>query len=215
MALGVPHGLVGMRIRRATAAAIATAAFALVWLVCELVLGVGAVASLATASLLTVIAALGRSALAQVRRVRSGPAGRPAEPSGGRRRDDAGSGKPSTRPQAREPALPRAIATKRVEIIVDRAGLEIRAARARSSWYPRRRIQWSDVTAMTFGITPHDPIIALYASTETGREHLADASLLSRAEWDLLSRMIAESTGRRLNLDLRGLGNPGSLGPDW
>lgn len=180
-----------MRVRLGALAAIATASLVSVWLMCELVFRLGADTSLVT-SLFVFSAVLGLTAVLQELR--------PSAPS---------ASKPQNAP------LPSAIITDKVTFVVDDIGLEISSGRGAAGRQPPRRIQWSAVTAMTFGITPHDPIIALYASTSAGREHVTDARVLSRKEWELLSTMIAESTGRRLMLDMQGLQKPGSLGPDW
>jgi hypothetical protein len=108
--------------------------------------------------------------------------------------------------------------TRRVQIIVDDAGIEIktRVADGADLWNPYLQMRCSTVAGIGFAIDRYDPIVSCYAWTvDRARHHLADAGFLTRSEWARLGKLIAEATRGRLILDLAARDDPRSLGPDW
>ncbi|MBC6461161.1 hypothetical protein [Actinomadura sp. HBU206391] len=126
---------------------------------------------------------------------------------------------PSDR-SARVPATPRGgtITSQHVQVTVDRTGFTVKRGRKTPTgtvWEDHLDLLWSTVESIVFETDRYDPVIALYACTTTGRRHhVMDSVHLNRMEWSRLADMIAESTGRKLTLDLLGRDDPRSLPPD-
>jgi hypothetical protein len=202
----------------------AAALFAATWIVSEPIAGLSGPISLALSGVVTVSVVpwlLFRTRRTQIvvqpyrRDVRSGWTGvHDAQPSAA----DATIRAPTRHPgTARTPQGPQRLVTQYVRIVLDDAGFEVEKKRKTAvadAWDEYLRMEWSKVAAMRFATARHDPVVALYAWTAFGeRHHVADSRLLSGSEWAQLSKLIAESTGSRLALDLTERGNPPVL-PD-
>jgi hypothetical protein len=154
-------------------------------------------------------------------RKRPRPATRPhAQPGQGPRTAPARDSQP--RPRQRSAAgrgrAGGTITTKRFEITVDRDALTVKRSQQTAGGpvtRPHIDLPWPKVIRLEFATGYHDPVISLYAYTAEGRrEHVMDSSHLTEADWARLSAMIADSTGRRVTLDLSGREAPGGIRPD-
>jgi hypothetical protein len=203
---------------------IAAALFAATWAVCDLA-GLGPAISLALAGVIT-ISVVPWLIFRGSRRSEGldEPPGWDLRP---RRSERLGaqSREPATIPErptwhpgeAHTRRCAQTLVTQYVRIVIDHAGFEVKKRRKTAvadAWEEYLRMQWSAVTTIKFTTDRHDPIVALYVWTTSGkRRHVADSRFLSQSQWVQLSELIAESTDGRLTLDLAGRDNPPAL-PD-
>jgi hypothetical protein len=110
------------------------------------------------------------------------------------------------------------ITSQRVAVTVDRAGLLIKRNRktaAGSVWEIHLQLPWTTVDRITFENDRYDPVVALFVYTTAGdRQYAMDSSHLSQREWVRLANAIAESTDRKVLLDLSSRQHPRFMNPD-
>lgn len=109
--------------------------------------------------------------------------------------------------------------TQHVQLTVDVGEFAVKKRRKTATsdfWEDHLRLLWPDVKTIAFAIDRHDPIVALYAWTTSGRRyHVADSGFLSQSEWTELGNLISRATFGRLTLDLAGRDDPRHIWPDW
>jgi hypothetical protein len=225
------------------AAVAAAALFAVAWVLCDQLSGLGVGGSSAAAGILAVVAfgltaKVTRPERPRVQRFRSphamtdGPAFRismrprdvPVGPAaqagtrGGLQEQSELTGQPvlhSGDMRVRD----RTVLTHNIQFIVDDAGMLVRGKRkspAGDVWEERLRIGWSEVTGLGFSIGSHDSVVALYAFTAVGKpRYLADSRVLGRSQWTRLGELIAGATSGRVTLDVASRDDFPSIWPDW
>lgn len=217
-----------MRYRLSLAAVVAAALFAVAWVLCDQLAGLGADGSSAAAGVLAIVvfgltARVTRPERPRVQHLRSAHAkpdglgrqigaqprdvlARPAARSGARR------GELPERPGVTARSTPHAgdmhvrdgtVLTQDIQFIVDDAGMPVQGKRktpAGDVWEERVRIRWSAVTSPGFSIGSHDSVVALYAWAAVGKPHyVADSRVLRSFAVDSTGRTDSRGNIRQAN----------------
>jgi hypothetical protein len=186
-------GLVRMHFRLGPAIVVAAVLFAMTWVVCDQLAGLGAGTSSAAAGVLAIVAFVLTSWVTgseqpRVRHLRTAQAEPvpPRRPPDARRHDmlaeraapsgERGREMPETTGTIRRPTphaqhgpapeRARTLSTHRIEFIIDDVGMRVRGKLKTVGgefWEERLRIQWSAVRVIGFATGSNDPIVALYA----------------------------------------------------
>jgi hypothetical protein len=233
-----------MGYRLSLAAVVAAALFAVAWVLCDQLAGLGVGGSSAAAGALAIVvfgltASVTRPERPRVQHLRSAH----AKPDGLGRQNGAQPREVLARPAARSGARggdllerpgvtgrstplagamyvrDRTVLTRDIQFVVDDVGMQVRGKRktpAGDVWEERLRIRWSAVTGLGFSIGSHDSVVALYARAATGKPHyVADSRVLDHLQWTQLGGLIAGATSGRLTLDVASRDDPRSIWPDW
>lgn len=218
----------------------AAALFAVAWVLCDQLAGLGVGGSSAAAGVLAVVvfgltAKVTRPERPRVQNFRSphamtdgpafwitmrprdvavGPAAQ-AGARGGLQEQSGPTGQSA--PQSGDmPVRDRTVLTHDIQFIVNDAGMQVRGKRrspAGDVWEERLRIGWSEVTALGFSIGSHDSVPALYAFRAVGKPHyVADSRVLGRSQWTRLGELIAGATSGRVTLDVASPVDSGGCG---
>ena len=222
-----------MGYRLSLAAVVAAALFAVAWVLCDQLAGLGVGESSAAAGVLAIVvfglaARMTRPARPRVQHLRSAH----AKPDGlgwqiGALPCDVLSG-PAARSGSTGRSTPHAgdmhaqdgtVLTQEIQFIVDDAGMQVRGKRKTPTgdvWEERLRIRWPAVTGLGFSIGSHDSVVALYAWGAAGKPYyVADSQVLDHLQWTQLGELIAGATSGRLTLDVASRDDLRSMWPDW
>jgi hypothetical protein len=232
-----------MGYRLSLAAVVAAALFAVAWVLCDQLTGLGVGGSSGSAGILAIVAfgltvrltrpeqprvlhlpsehakpaGLGWQIDAQLQEALAKPVAWPA--SHGRELPEKPEGSGRSTPHAEDMhAREGIVLTQDIQFIVDDDGMRVRGKRTMAVgvvWEERLRIHWPAVTALGFSTGSFDPIVALYAWVKAGKPHyVADSRVLNHAQWTQLGKLIAEATSGRLTLDVASRHDPKSIWPD-